>query len=448
MKVAVVGAGIGGLAAALELREAGADVVVLEGSDRVGGKLRREEVAGLLVDVGAEAVLARRPEAVDLVHRIGLQDRLAHPEAVSAAVWTRGAIRPLPPTVMGVPSDLDALEASGIVTERPAGTPGPMPEDDVSVAEFLVPRVGQDVVDRLVEPLLGGVYAGHATRLSLRSAAPQIVALGADPLAAAARLAAARTDAGPVFAGLVGGVGQLPEAVVAAGSLDVRLGATVRAVTPSGSGWQVHHGPTTQVTTTDVDAVVLATPAPATARLLGEAAPVAAFALAGLEYASMAVVTLVVDGRLDEQGSGFLVPPVDGTAIKGSTFSSNKWGWLAEEAGGRGVLRASIGRAGETAVLHADDEEVVRLAVADLRAAIGSLPTVLDAHVQRWGGGLPQYDVGHASLVASVEAAVERVPGLEVCGAAYHGVGVPAVIATGLAAARRLLTTAGADGGH
>ncbi|MGJ9412099.1 protoporphyrinogen oxidase [Aeromicrobium sp. CF4.19] len=439
MRVAVVGAGMAGLSAALDLVEAGAEVVVLEGADRIGGKLLLGEVGGLSVDLGAEAMLARRPEALDLIERIGLGNRLTQPETISAAVWTRGAIRPLPPTVMGVPADLDALERSGIIPERPQGRSVEAPEEDVSVTDFLAPRVGQEVVDRLVEPLLGGVYAGHATRLSLQAAAPQIAALGADPLAAAGRSSDAPTRTGPVFAGLVGGVGQLPQAVVDAGDLDVRTGSTVRAVTRAGDAWEVHHGPTTDVRTEAVDAVVLATPAPATARLLGDVAPAAAFALAGVEYASMAVVTLVLDGPVGADGSGFLVPPVDGTAIKGATFSSAKWRWLAERAGAHSVVRASIGRAGESTALLATDEDVTALAVADLTAALGGLPDVVGSHVQRWGGALPQYEVGHGALVQTVERSVAEVAGLEVCGAAYRGIGIPAVIASGRSAAERLL---------
>lgn len=441
MRVAVVGAGIGGLTAALRLRQGGCDVVVLEGSDRLGGKLQRADVGGLTVDVGAESLLARRPEAVDLAAEVGLD--LTHPVTTSAAIWTRGALRPLPPTVMGVPADLDALADSGIVD--PASIPPstarsvPVPDDDVSVAGFLAPRVGQEVVDRLVEPLLGGVYAGHADRLSLRAAAPQVLALGPDPLDGAARSRPVRSSSDPVFAGVVGGVGSLPDAVVRHGDLDVRLRTTVRSVVRSGSGWELAVGPTSAIETLAVDAVVVATPAAATARLLAEAAPQAAFALAGVDHASMALVTVVLDGPVDVEGSGFLVPPVDGTTVKASTLSSHKWGWLAERAAGRTVVRASIGRAGDTSVLLHDDAHVVEVALADLRVAYGGLPPVVDAHVQRWGGGLPQYDVGHLERVATAESAVADVEGLELCGAAYHGVGVAAVVATGDTAAARLL---------
>lgn len=438
MRVAVVGAGVAGLVAALDLAEAGCEVVVLEGSDRVGGKLRVEQVGDLRVDVGAESMLARRPEGVDLATRVGAE--VTHPATTSASIWTRGALRPLPPTVMGVPADLDALDASGILAERPVGRALPLPDDDVSVAAYLEPRVGREVVDRLVEPLLGGVYAGHADRLSLRAAAPQVLALGEDPLAEAARTrAATRTLATPVFAGVVGGLGSLPQRVVERGDLDVRLRSTVRAVTRDGAGWSVVVGPTSAVTTLQVDAVVVAAPGPAASRLLAEVAPPAAFALAAVDYASMAVVTVVLDGPVGVEGSGFLVPPVDGTVVKGSTISTQKWAWLAERAGDRSVVRASIGRAGDAGVLHEDDEHVTALALADLARAYDGLPPVVASHVQRWGGGLPQYDVGHLARVTTVESAVARVDGLEVCGAAYHGVGVPAVVAGAREAAARLL---------
>ncbi len=427
-----------GLAAAHELASAGAEVVLLEGSDRLGGKLRLGEVGGLTLDLGAESVLARRPEGLDLIHAVGLDDRVVHPETITASIWTHGALRAMPPTVMGVPADADALAASGIAV-MPEPRILPVPDEDVSVADFVTARLGRDVLDRLVEPLLGGVYAGHTDQLSLRATTPQIAALGEDLVSAAAEHRAASDSTGPVFAGLVGGVGQLPAAVVAssAGRIDVRLASTVRSVDRSADGWRLSVGPTTDVESVDVDAVVIAAPAPAAARLLAEEAPDAAFALAAIDYASMAIITFVFDDAVVPEGSGFLVPPVDGTFIKAATVSSNKWGWVGDT--GRTVVRTSVGRRGETTLLQHDDGELGRRALTDLRSAFGTLPDPADHVVQRWGGGLPQYDVGHLDRVETVERSVAGVPGLEVCGAAYRGVGIPAVIASGRAAARRLL---------
>ena len=430
MRVAVVGGGMAGLAAAHELTAAGADVVVLEGSSRLGGKLLLGEVGGLTLDLGAESILARRPEGLDLMHAVGLDDRVVNPRTTDAAIWTHGALRPMPPTVMGIPAS-DELNGIAIVDAHAVAAP----EGDVSVAEFVGARLGADVVDRLVEPLLGGVYAGHADQLSLQATAPQIAALGDDLLAGAGAVRSAATASGPVFAGLVGGVGQLPGVV--ADGIDVRLDATVRTVTRTGDGWQLSVGPTTDVEVIDVDAVVVAVPAPAAARLLAEAAPDAAFALAGVDYASVAIVTYVFDDGPDFEGSGFLVPPVDRTFIKAATVSSNKWGWVADT--GRTVIRASVGRAGEATLLQSDDVDIAAQALVDLRTAFGALPEPIDSRVQRWGGGLPQYAVGHLELVDTVERDIAGVRGLEVCGAAYRGIGIPAVIASGRAAARRLL---------
>ncbi len=424
-----------GLAAAYELAIGGAEVIVLEGSDRLGGKLKLGTVGDLTLDLGAESMLARRPEALDLVDAVGLDAKVVNPRTITASIWTHGALRPMPPTVMGIPADVEALAASGIANVDPRVVP--VPDDDVSVASFVTERLGRDVLDRLVEPLLGGVYAGHTDALSLRATTPQIAALGPDLLAGATSARAAADATGPVFAGLVGGVGQLPAAVAATDGIDVRLDSTVRAITRTSDGWRLSVGPTTDVEHLDVDAVVVAAPAPAAARLIAEDAPDAAFALAAIEYASMAIVTYVFDEPPAFDGSGFLVPPVDHTFIKAATVSSNKWEWVA--ATGRTVIRASVGRAGEATLLQNDDGDIAARALVDLRTAFGGLPEPVDAVVQRWGGGLPQYDVGHLDRVEIVERSVAAVPGLELCGAAYNGVGIPAVIASGRAAARRIL---------
>ncbi|MDX6231638.1 MAG: protoporphyrinogen/coproporphyrinogen oxidase [Nocardioidaceae bacterium] len=435
MRVAVVGGGMSGLAAAYELAIGGAEVIVLEGSDRLGGKLKLGSVGDLTLDLGAESMLARRPEALDLADAVGLDAKLVNPRTITASIWTHGALRPMPPTVMGIPADVAALTASGIASVDPHVVP--VPDGDVSVAEFVTERLGRDVLDRLVEPLLGGVYAGHTDALSLRATTPQIAALGPDLLAGATTARAAANATGPVFAGLVGGVGQLPAAVAATEGIDVRLDSTVRAITRTSEGWRLSVGPTTDVEHLDVDAVVVAAPAPAAARLIAEDAPDAAFALAAIEYASMAIVTYVFDEPPAFEGSGFLVPPVDHTFIKAATVSSNKWEWVA--ASGRTVIRASVGRAGEATLLQYDDGDIAARALTDLRTALGGLPEPVDAVVQRWGGGLPQYDVGHLDRVGIIERSVAAVPGLELCGAAYNGVGIPAVIASGRAAARRIL---------
>ncbi|CAM5296460.1 Protoporphyrinogen oxidase [Streptomyces rochei] len=321
--VVVIGGGIAGLAAAHRLLERGARVTVLEASDRVGGKLLPGEVAGVRVDLGAESLLARRPEAVGLAREVGLADRLQPPATASASLWTRGALRPMPKGhVMGVPGTAAAL--AGVLSdeglariERDADLPRTEVGDDVAVGEYVAARLGREVVDRLVEPLLGGVYAGDAYRISLRSAVPQLfeAARTHASLTEAVRAIQGRTAAspatGPVFMGIEGGIGTLPLAV--AESVRARGGEIVTHTPVTGLRRTAEHG--WRVTTADralhADAVVVAVPARPAAELLRAEAPAAAAELAAVEYASMALITLAYrrsDAAALPEGSGFLVP--------------------------------------------------------------------------------------------------------------------------------------------
>jgi protoporphyrinogen/coproporphyrinogen III oxidase len=464
--VAVVGGGIAGLAAAHALLTARPDlaVTILEGGSAVGGKLRLGQVGGQTVDVGAEALLNRRPEATALARAVGLGADLVHPDTSEASIWSRGRLRPLPRTVLGVPVDVGLtarrgpLSRRGAVRARAERRLRPLRLDgDVAVGPLVARRLGPEVRDRLVEPLLGGVYAGRAEELSFEATMPQLssaLRFEKGLLSAAASVRAASqtrpgTAAAPVFAGIAGGVGRLPAAVtddvVGRGAV-VRCSAVVRAIDRTASGWRVVVGPAISPEAVLTDAVILATPAVAAARLLGSVAPLAAEELGRIEYASMAVVTLALRadvGSAGLVGSGFLVPPVDGRAIKATTYSSCKWGWLDR---GSVVVRCSFGRHGEQAQLQRDDDELVSTARTELGDATGVRAPLVDATVTRWGGALPQYAVGHLERVARIEADVERVPGLELCGAAFDGVGVAAVIASAQRAATRVLGHLGQPG--
>lgn len=270
-------------------------------------------------------------------------------------------------------------------------------------------------------------------------------------LAAAGAAAAARsgTMAGTsAFCGLVGGVGRLPEElsdVLRARGVRVETGVTVRELQRTAAGWRLTCGPVPTPEHREAQAVIVTVPPPAAGRLLSAVAPSAAERIGAVEVASMAIVTLAVDKRALRAsghvlpGSGFLVPATDARTIKASTFSSNKWGWVDDLTDEVFFLRASIGRAGEVAALQRSDEDLVQVVLREVGEAVGfSLPRVLDSHVQRWGGGLPQYAVGHLEQMAAVEATIAGVPGLELCGAAYGGVGIPAVISSARAAADRL----------
>ena len=432
--VVVVGAGIAGLTAARELSST-REVLVLEGSPLIGGKLRLASVAGVKVDVGAEAMLNRRPEGLALARELGLE--VVHPTAATSRIWSRGELRPMPRSLMGVPFDVAELADSGVLSEsglaRLRAETATRVEDDVSVGELVAARLGDEAVDRLVEPLLGGVYAGHARQLSAAATVPQLLAMARRGSLLQQAAAVPRSDV-PVFATLPGGMGRLPAAVAA--GLEIRLDAPVRGLRREGEVWALAVGSTRSPETVRARHVVLATPAAPTARLLTEVAPEVAAVVAGIESASVAVVTLAfsrdaVAGLSDL--SGFLVPPVEKRGIKASTFSFAKWDWVREVGGEHAILRTSLGRVGEESTLQATDATLVARSLADLADLAGISAVPVDTHVQRWGGGLPQYAVGHLERVARVRSALPA--GLSVCGAWCDGVGIPAVIASARRAA-------------
>jgi oxygen-dependent protoporphyrinogen oxidase len=458
-----VGGGISGLAAAFFLRDRGLDVTVLEGSPRLGGKLAVSEVAGVAIDEGAEALLARRPEGTELIGALGLSGHLVSPGTTAAGVWTRGRMCPLPRRqFMGVPADLDALEDSGILSApglaraREDLTRAPTPRDgDVAVASYVGERFGSELVDRLVDPLLGGVYAGRSDQLSfeatlgtLAQAARQHRSLAEAaasllPPAPGTGLAGTAPPA-PVFTTLSGGLGTLPGAVAAGSGATVRTGAMTRELARTPRGWRLTAGSAHAPQALDADAVILAVPARPASRLLAGLAGAgpASAALGEISYANMAIVTLAY--RRDAfarppEGSGYLVPAVDGRAVKAVTFSTVKWPHLRSGDADLEIVRCSVGRIGEDAVLQRDDAELAGLAAADLAAATGVRGAPADVRVSRWGGGLPQYAVGHQERVARIRAAVATQPGLAVCGAAYDGLGIPACIASARQAADQVL---------
>jgi oxygen-dependent protoporphyrinogen oxidase len=455
--VAVVGGGIAGLAAAVFLAGEGGEglrVTVFESSPRIGGKLQVSEVAGIPVDEGADALLVRRTEGTDLARLAGLGDELVAPVTSAASVWSAGGLHPLPAGhVMGVPGDLRALAASGLLSLRGLGRipldhllPRTPVDDDVAIGRYVTARLGREVVNRLLEPLLGGVYAGHADELSLDATVPQLsqVVRSSRSLLDGVRevLAATPRNGRPVFNGVTGGMGRLPAAVAAASGAEIRTGTTVRALRRTPGGWRLTAGPTREPEYVDADAVVLALPARPAARLLADEVPAASAQLAGIDYASVAIVTLaLLRSEIPRPlvGSGFLVPPVEGRVVKAVTYSSQKWGWLADTDPDTVIVRLSVGRYGEEHDLQRTDEELVAVARDDLAAMVGVQSEPIDTRVTRWGGSLPQYTIGHRHRVAGVRAAVAQAPGLAVCGAAYDGVGIPACVATARTAAESVL---------
>jgi oxygen-dependent protoporphyrinogen oxidase len=462
--VVIVGGGIAGLAAAYFLRDEPADVTVLEGSPQLGGKLTASEVAGIPVDAGAEALLRRRPEGTDLIKAVGLGDQLVLPGTTASAIWSRDALHPLPSRqFMGVPADLDGLAGSGVLSagglaraREDLELPATPRDGDVPVAAYVGARFGPELVDRLVDPLLGGVYAGRSEELSFEATLGPLAAAAAKypSLAeAAASLIPALSPALPrpaVFTTLTGGLGALPAAVAVASGATIRTRATVRELSRTTDRWRLVLGSAADPEEIPADAVVLALPARPASRLLSgvPGASAAGSALAAIEYASMAIVTLAYPrsrfpATQGQARSGYLVPAVEGRAVKAVTFSTVKWPHLTQISGPDGpsdidIIRCSIGRIGEEGILQRDDADLVALAVADLASETGAQGQPVDTRVTRWGGALPQYAVGHLDRVVTIHDAVAAQPGLAVCGAAYAGVGIPACIATADAAAQRV----------
>ncbi|GAB3577184.1 protoporphyrinogen oxidase [Amycolatopsis endophytica] len=449
MHVAVVGGGVSGAVAAYRLRAAlgdGATITIFEATDLLGGKLRAAEVGGVRYDVGAEAFLARRPEGVALAAELGLE--LVHPTGAKSTVRAGGRLTRLPGgTLMGIPGSPDAVAdvLSPGARARVAAEPDLPPltlNDDIALGALLRERFGDELVDRLVDPLLGGVYAGGADGLGLRATVPALAAAldrGATSLtAAAAGLIPDKPSSAPVFGTLPGGLGTLVERLVELAKPDVRTGAPVTGLQRREEGWRLGVG----AEVVDVDAVLLAVPAPAARRLLDGVVPAASAALGEIDLASMAVVAMALPpGTELPDASGVLIGARERRAsgqpfaAKAFTFSSRKWSHLDA---GPVLVRGSVGRFREPGALHRDDDELVRLVRADLAELTGITVEPVDVAVQRWGGGLPQYGPGHLDLVDRAERAVADVPGLALAGAALHGVGVPACIATATAAAARV----------
>jgi oxygen-dependent protoporphyrinogen oxidase len=464
--VAVVGGGISGLSAAWALTSAEPPVrvVVFEADARPGGKLRTGAIGGQVIELGPDAFIARRPEATTLCAELGMTDELVSPASRTAYIWARGRLRALPDgLVLGVPTRLRPLARSGIVSrtglaratcdllrrrEAPAGVESVRPGMDRAVADITRRRLGSEVTDVLVDPLIGGIHAGRTESMSAAAVFPALMeafAGGGSVMRALRPPEGPHVDGGqtPMFLsprqGFTDLVTRLHAALVTRG-VDVRSGVPVTGVARVGDGTRTEWGGRWTVVapgeTAAADAVVMALPAPVMAELLAPSDAVLGGLLASIAYADVALVTLRiaaddVGNRLD--GTGFLVPSVLGRLVTACTWLSTKWPHLAQP--GEVLVRASTGRYGDTRPAQLSDHDLVAAVVAELAPVIGMRGTPLDAVVTRWPEAFAQYGVGHLELVSSVEARAARLGGLSLAGAALHGVGIPACIASGRRAA-------------
>ena len=443
--VVIVGGGVSGLATAHFIRRrlgAGVQLTVIESGSRLGGKVANQQFGGHLVDTGPDALLVRSPAMAALLEDLGLGKEIVAPAALGAHVWSRGKLRRLPTgTLFGVPDRLLPLLKSRLMS--PAGLARAaldlvLPRSrtlsaDPSIADLVIPRLGTQVFDRLVEPLLGGVHAGRAAELSAHSTVPDIEALARKNRSLYLGLRRMRRHAppasgGPVLVTLAGGLVHLVEALVARmGEADLRLDSTVRLVAREGSGYRVDLMDGTSIA---ADSVVLATPAFATAQLLAELVPDATTMLEQVPYVDVATIWLAyprsaVGRALD--GTGFLVPPEEGKLMVGCTWSSAKWPHLADES--QVLIRCMVGRRGDKRWLSMDDETLVRQVHDELVEAMGVTGSPVHQSIQRWPQAMPQYLVGHQGRLDALDAAMRDVPGVYLTGAAYRGVGIASCVA-------------------
>ncbi len=456
-RVAVVGGGIAGLTAAYELMQRGLDVTVVEAESRFGGKIATSRtVDGLVIEGGADSFLSSKPAGLALCDRLGIRSRVidSRPKDRRTFVWSRGRLRALPEgLVLGSPVRAGALLRSGLLS--PAGAarmagdlvvPARRDGAEESIGEFFTRRLGREAFERVVEPLLAGIHAGDATKLSLPALFPRFAAMEREHggLVRAA-LAARGHSAGPgpagdghsPFVSMVGGMAELTEALVAmlaASGARLVHGSRVVELITEGPAWRLGLEPAGAV---EADAVILATPAFVTAGLVRALSPPAAALLEAIPHASTATVSLAYrpDGLVGTpRGYGFVVPRVEGRQLIAATWSSNKWPSRVVP-GEHVVVRGYLGGVGREWVLNGTDDDLVHVARAELRILAGLDGRPVHTEVHRFAQGMPQYTVGHLDRVARVRAQLAGWPGLAVTGAAYGGVGIPDCIADATATA-------------
>ncbi len=434
MRTAIVGAGISGLAAAWELRDQ-AEVTIFE-PGRVGGKILTSTFEGRDVDCGPDAFLTRMSDAVQLCSEAGV-DELVAPQAGRTLIWWRGRLRPLPEgLVLGAPRRLGPLIGSGLISprglvraagdlvlpRRPVGA-------DISVRDLVSARFGQEIADRLVDPLVGGIHAGHTDELSAATTVPQLLqaARASRSLVVGLRKMGGPVGAPPFLAprqGMAALVSGLVSRLEAAGTSICPL--AVDSISREGRRWRIEPAGTL------FDSVVLATESATAARILGPGGPEG---LSHIGRASVVLVTLGYPGLESPPGvNGILVPATAGLLMTACSFGSAKWPHWANP--GHSVLRVSAGRERDRRAMSLDDGELVDRLSGEVARALAT-PLMPSAwRVSRWPDSFPQYRVGHGALVNRITDGLRRhFPGVAICGASYHGAGIPACIASGRRAA-------------
>ncbi|GGN04381.1 protoporphyrinogen oxidase [Thermus composti] len=437
----MVGGGWAGLAAALALKEAGVDFLLLEASPRLGGKVRTLKQEGLLVEGGPDASVRYKEEVLALAEALGLAPLGTLPAKPSAFILRKGKAHPLPEGLLQVvPGDLKALAQTRLLSFSgklralydlflPRGS-----KEDESLREFVERRLGLEVFQALVAPLAGGIYGGEPGELSMRAAFPQLWALEQKHRslllgAMRARKGRGSREGGSLFFSFAEGLSALTQRMREALEGTFLLATPVLGLEPAGSRYRLH----TPRGVLEAEAVVLATPAPMAARLLRPFLPEAAALLLGIPHTPAATVSLAFPEALPLKGHGLLIAPGEGYRVRGFTWVHNKWPHRAPE--GWSLARAYF--SGEAAGLS--ERELARLALEDLERFLGRRVRPSHTFVFRFPEGMPSYRVGHLERIARLEMALLKAPGLFLAGNYLEGVGLPEVVRTGRKAAGRAL---------
>lgn len=451
-EIVIIGGGISGLAAAYRLERLGDDVAVtlVEREPHLGGKILTERTDGFIIEGAPDSFLARKARGIALCQELGLADQLygRNPRYEKTFVRCQNELHRLPAGLTGmIPTNLAALTSSTLIS--PAGqarlaqeaTLPPAPRNgDESIAGFVTRRLGREVYERLVEPLMSGIYAGDGEQLSLAATFPQLRQLELQHgsllkgLQASSAGGAVEQPAYPPFVSLRGGMGTLVEALVSRLTRTTLLtGVGVRAVAQNDNGYTVMLA---DGRTLVAAALILTTPAFVTAQLLQTVAPDLAALHAAIPYASAALITLAFPtARLPRplDGYGYVIPKVEGGDVLACTWTSSKWEGRAPD--GQALIRVYAGRYGRRDVTELDDAELLDLADDEVRRTLGPMPPAQLVRIHRWPQAMPQYLLGHTERLAQIEAAVQAQPGLFLAGAAYRGVGIPDCIESGERAA-------------
>ncbi len=448
LDLVVVGGGVAGLAAAHRAQEQGAQVALLEASDRVGGLVRTELAGGYVIERGPESFLTRDPILLELSETLGIADRLVRTEAQGAFVVHRGKLERIPPGFqLLAPLDAKSFWKTPLVS--PAGKVRALlepllpakPKEDESLASFVRRRFGDELLVRLAQPLASGIYGADPERLGLRSTLPRFLdaeASGSVIRGLTAEAGSADRAAGArygLFASYDGGMQVLTDAWARALGEVVRTRDPVRALERRGTGWVVH----SRSGELEARAVVLATPAPVAAQLLAPLDGELGAELAAIRLGSAATATFAFEASAlpPLKTAGFVVPAAEGMAVLACTFSSAKWPHRAPAD--KALIRVFLGGHTNQDVVTQSDEALIRFARRGLRELMDVTAEPLFDRVDKWRHAMPRYEVGHHRRVDRIEHGVAALGPLRLAGVAYRGVGLPAVTQGGRGAADALL---------